>query len=913
MVITMKSNRLTTSFFPTLFFIISICLFSACSGGNSPKNSDPELENSSNTFIDPESLDVISGDEPTVRTPENFSADSNLFICAKILSDAESFRTETTGTVKSFVFTQNIAAKRYVSGGKVFKESLSDGIVKLGEQTFVSGDNYMIRKASDVKSVSEVEWEQSAANYSRESFLDRYGSVQNGLSGYVLNSDTVALATRLDDGEGDLFVFQYVLDSELSTVNIKKEMATCAKSSDFPEFESIELTVTMTDGWLPVSIEYVAEYYVKRLGGVKCVEHLVENFYDIGSVDEINAESFFENFYFNLPSGDNTDISARDIMADALVSGFVKGEQVKAKASVKGIENDEFLPPTFTVKFDGNNEVSAELFGLSVFFKVSDLTNTDFIIEDLNGAFSRFSNTDNIEYFYKLLDSAMLSYSQKKYILLFFDEEYSFKGRVEFKESESGYLILTALFTIGNVEFAFSDFESERYLKPQNSVSISVFSQRYIRPVKEMASGELFSFGLSGKVTENDSSSDFYGNYSLNIGGENDLFELTCFVTDEKKQKKTFKSAKINGNTYVSYDGYKFVAKDNNVKAAFESLLAASDNSRLLAFLNDGDIFDVLLNCPTYGELFDNEIIDNIVYSKGFLNLYFKDAISYIDHVALDTSGKIIYYLNLDGDKRDISAEIITSKGKSFTPSLPKESGFLNVDAIGDAAKVIDATGKYNYFSMNGSLTVNATVESVDLSQSVSISAGLDFVDGKKYFMITATRDYSPIVGSVIYNDKGGITKIYFDGEDKLLIERQMYSGFLGSTLKNNGSLKCTLRQFKDNPVYYLEYILNTSSTVNTEIEKEYNAYKNSTVKIKPQFTSVGYASNKLSVNMLLKRGTENMATLNIQVENNSNKVLKSVSASLTSSGNEFSLGLNLSVTPTSQKTAYNACKNAFS
>ncbi|MBO4323274.1 MAG: hypothetical protein J5836_01285 [Clostridia bacterium] len=231
------------------------------------------------------------------KTAADYSAKENLYIAASKLASAGGFRAETEGESRSLAgITNAVRTRRIVLNGVVFKESRSySSLVKLASQTYVSGENYLVRDKKSMSSIDSVVWKDEVTRLTRSEFLNNYGLVQDGISSYVLNDDTILSAEKISE-EGGVFTFKYSLDTIKATEKIKYEMVYSAGASSFPEFKYAEMTVKMTADWTVKSIHYDSEYVITKIIKATCTESLTETFYDIGKVTEIAESEFFGSF-----------------------------------------------------------------------------------------------------------------------------------------------------------------------------------------------------------------------------------------------------------------------------------------------------------------------------------------------------------------------------------------------------------------------------------------------------------------------------------------------------------------------------------------------------------------------------------------------------------------------------------------
>ena len=335
--------------------------------------------------------DEINGvyEKPENGTVADFIDDpkKNLYIANGVLIKAGSFRSETNGKTVStkvgFSVTQDIHAVRAVTGNSVFKESSSFGLVKMGEQRFVSGDSYLYRLASKVKAADDVIWKEDAPFITDEKgYNSRYGCRGTGLSLYILNDETIKECAFVGkDEETGYYSFSYVLDNEKATPQILYEMKNNSGSKNFAIFSKAKITVTMDENWLIHSLETDCAYDVPIAGNTPCKERTTEIFSDIGkikSVEELPEYEYFSKYLSHKPvTDDKNNAPDEDSDAISLLAGMF-GKYL----------NGEPLNVALSADFKGNL-LNADL---SLFLDLENLNNIAVRAQTANGLTVSYAN-----------------------------------------------------------------------------------------------------------------------------------------------------------------------------------------------------------------------------------------------------------------------------------------------------------------------------------------------------------------------------------------------------------------------------------------------------------------------------------------------------------------------------------------
>lgn len=315
-------------------------LLFGCGKSNTPP-STPPADGSQSTLLA----------KPDNATPADLSARESLYVAAGELSRAGGFRSSTEGSAISLGITQSVSALRTVSKGNVFKQSTShSALVKFGEQLFVWGENYLSRSAQKVTSTSEVTWQNTAVKHSAQAWAEKIGYRNDGLSGYVLNDQTITEA-ELVSQQGEYYTFRYVLDCQTATCNVLYEMRNNSGMDGFATFLKAELTVVMDKNFIVQTLSTDCEYKVPMLGGINCKENLTETFFDIGYDGELPEQQFFMQFM----QAEETEQDRQPTATEVLMQSFGKYAQSMLYADVTATIDGKSVSAQAAIKMDVAN------------------------------------------------------------------------------------------------------------------------------------------------------------------------------------------------------------------------------------------------------------------------------------------------------------------------------------------------------------------------------------------------------------------------------------------------------------------------------------------------------------------------------------------------------------------------------
>ena len=267
-------------------------------------------------------LSVTTLPRPETGSPADVdNAINNLYI-AQGVATSNAFKAVGNGLTKASIVNQGISSERIVNNGKCYKRSISASkFVKVGKEYYITGDNYLVRDASKVSSVSEYQFsneDKYIKKLTATDFYNGYGNVPNTICGYILNDDTIRSGRFVGENNG-IYQFEYELDPTLSTIANRNEMKTMAGTEKYPVINKVTFNLFIDSEWRVVKTNSISEYQVemKGLGVVDLQENLTEVF-TFGEF-EIPNNAYFES-KCSMDVSDNptpSTPSATDVLLDA--------------------------------------------------------------------------------------------------------------------------------------------------------------------------------------------------------------------------------------------------------------------------------------------------------------------------------------------------------------------------------------------------------------------------------------------------------------------------------------------------------------------------------------------------------------------------------------------------------------------
>lgn len=294
---------------------------------------------------------------PSEGTPEDCDAIENLFIAAGVLKEAGSFRASCEGTTVSMGITQPIRSERAVVGNRAFKEVVSCGVVKMAEQRYYTGNDYLIRFGK-ANTVTDVVWGNTSDDvraYTAQGHEEEYGYVPNEMTSYILNRESVNSGALVSAANG-LYTYEYDLNVERAPSRLLREMSHSAGTGKkYPQFEVAKLTVVMDGNWVVRSATTYSRYQVAMFGGIGCEENMTETFRDVGNVTELPQTDFFTPYFGAVASDDVAkEPDAISLLAE-MFAETASGTPLNADLAVMSPNGDSLLSGKIRLELDIKN------------------------------------------------------------------------------------------------------------------------------------------------------------------------------------------------------------------------------------------------------------------------------------------------------------------------------------------------------------------------------------------------------------------------------------------------------------------------------------------------------------------------------------------------------------------------------
>lgn len=194
--------------------------------------------------------------------------------CCRAYASSNDFQTTMSGSIKAKVFglpyTQKVYGSRKVSGDDFTEvaESVST-FVKAGIRRGCTDGKYTIARGNYKKKSFTY---GTPTELDRDGYVNAYGMPAIGIVRYELDNSVIG-ASKVDDN-----TFRYVLDVRKATAYSRNEVKTTVGSNSYPEYESVEFTLTTDPSNRAIKITAVEKFRIDKFGGTHCTATYTETF-----------------------------------------------------------------------------------------------------------------------------------------------------------------------------------------------------------------------------------------------------------------------------------------------------------------------------------------------------------------------------------------------------------------------------------------------------------------------------------------------------------------------------------------------------------------------------------------------------------------------------------------------------------
>jgi len=197
------------------------------------------------------------------KSVAQISATNNYILAEYYLNQKSYVKRNTYGKVVAAGFNQNLVSTKALVGGEYYSEEVSKGVVKLATKYYYVKDSDTVRvyKGSVDDSLKTDYSKAKEEKMTIDDFNSKNGVKANYFLNYIVSSNTV-LSEKYNGKVGDRHSFSLKLETSYSVKNYMYKIKQTSNSSEFPVFESIDLTFEIGDDFTLYKVEYKEVYKV---------------------------------------------------------------------------------------------------------------------------------------------------------------------------------------------------------------------------------------------------------------------------------------------------------------------------------------------------------------------------------------------------------------------------------------------------------------------------------------------------------------------------------------------------------------------------------------------------------------------------------------------------------------------------
>ncbi len=223
---------------------------------------------------------------PSFLTPAQ-----NFILAEYNASLAEKFHAEGNGEVAT-IATQSVYSEKNYDGNRYSFESISKGLMSIAICSAMDkgGNTVELYRGSNIQP-DDAEWSLDETNdiYTAKEYEALAGSTPDAIQPYIISDKTILSSTEvLFDETTGYYSFTFDLDPITSVLKYVRQVKQTSGLSGYPEFSSVEQTITIDENWNIISIDVKESYSVVAFGiPAKCTGTLTTYYYfndDAGEV-----------------------------------------------------------------------------------------------------------------------------------------------------------------------------------------------------------------------------------------------------------------------------------------------------------------------------------------------------------------------------------------------------------------------------------------------------------------------------------------------------------------------------------------------------------------------------------------------------------------------------------------------------
>lgn len=220
------------------------------------------------------------------KTPKDLTVLENIKIAEGVIINNPYFKTVTSGVavtkISLITNEQKVYAKKLVCGNEILYYSATTSKYKTEAiKRHYLEDKVLIQKGK-IKTFDDINWNGKVTEHSYDYIKENIGYIQNILTGYIINEESIIEANVVEDSN-HFYSVDLVLNHEVACQLVKKEIKFNSGALEFPVYESLKITIHMNKDWQVEQIILHDIYQLKVRVGITIdapVDSIItENFY----------------------------------------------------------------------------------------------------------------------------------------------------------------------------------------------------------------------------------------------------------------------------------------------------------------------------------------------------------------------------------------------------------------------------------------------------------------------------------------------------------------------------------------------------------------------------------------------------------------------------------------------------------
>ena len=209
--------------------------------------------------------------ENGITSPSDLTLSENYQLALYNFANSGKYIVTSTGKIAT-IATQTIFAEKKFDGNIYQSITISTGFMNIAERAQMAYNSNSVTTVAGTNITQDsATWNGQSNTYTAEQYKALSGGLPSGCQNYIISSRTVlndsneVTVIEAEDGQ-TLYQFTIELDPIYSALNYIEQIKYTSNLSSYPEFTSIQQTITIDSNWNFVSIEVLENYSIVAYG-----------------------------------------------------------------------------------------------------------------------------------------------------------------------------------------------------------------------------------------------------------------------------------------------------------------------------------------------------------------------------------------------------------------------------------------------------------------------------------------------------------------------------------------------------------------------------------------------------------------------------------------------------------------------